>query len=77
MRIYRKTYSIRAVLSTMFLMSAKKCEKYEIFSGIFALNFCEVRRFFSRQKPAFLFPTENRRQLRFVAPHPYLRVHDN
>ena len=43
-------------------------EKYEIFSRIFALKFCKFRRFFSRQKPAFLFPTKNRRQLRFTAP---------
>ena len=43
----------------------KKCE---IFSGIFALKFCEFRRFFSRQKPAFLFPAKNLRQPRFTAP---------
>ena len=50
---------------TVFPVSAKKCE---IFFGIFALKFCEFRRFFSSQKPAFLFPTKNRRHLRFVAP---------
>ena len=48
----------------VFPINAKKCE---IFSGIFALKFCEFRRFFSRQKPAFLFPAKNRRQLRFTA----------
>ena len=53
----------------MFPISAKKCE---IFSDIFTLNFCEVRRFFSRQKLAFLFPVENRRQLQFTTPRPYL-----
>ena len=40
----------------MFPISAKKCEKCEIFSGIFALKFCEFWRFFSCQKPAFFFP---------------------
>ena len=49
-----------------------KRKKSEIFSGIFALNFCEVRHFFSCQKLAFLFPAENRRQLQFVTPRPYL-----
>ena len=47
----------------VFPISAKKCE---IFSGIFALKFCEFRRFFSRQKPAFLFPAKNLRQPRFT-----------
>ena len=56
----------------MFPVSAKKCEKCKIHSGIFALNFCEVRRFFSCQKPAFLFSVENRRQLWFMVPRPYL-----
>ena len=49
----------------MFPISAKKCE---IFSGIFALKFCEFQRFFSRQKPAFLFPAKNLRQSRFTTP---------
>ena len=53
---------------SVFPISAKKCNKCEIFSGIFALKFCEFRRFFSRQKPAFLFPAKNRRQLQFTAP---------
>ena len=35
----------------MFPISAKKCKKYEFFSSILALNFCEFRRFFSSQKP--------------------------
>ena len=48
----------------VFPISAKKCK---IFSGIFALKFCEFRRFFSRQKSAFLFPAKNRRQLWFTA----------
>ena len=52
----------------VFPISAKKCEKCEIFSGIFSLKFCKFRRFFSRQKPAFLFPAKNLRQLRFTAP---------
>ena len=52
----------------MFPISAKKCEECEIFSGIFTLKFCEFRRFFSRQKPAFLFPAKNGRQPRFTAP---------
>ena len=52
----------------MFPISAKKCEKCKIFSGIFALKFCKFRRFFSCQKPAFLFPTKNCRQLRFTMP---------
>ena len=56
------------VLTPVFPISAKKCEKCEIFSGIFALKFCEFRRFFSRQKPAFLFPAKNLRQPRFTAP---------
>ena len=45
-------------------MSAKKCK---IFSGIYALKFCEFRRFFSCQKPAFLFLVKNHRKLRFAA----------
>ena len=49
----------------MFPISAEKCE---IFFGIFALKFCELRRFFSRQKPAFLFPAKNCRQLWVTAP---------
>ena len=48
----------------MFPISAKKCK---IFFGIFALKFCEFRRFFLRPKPAFLFPAKNRRQLRIMA----------
>ena len=51
--------------SAVFPISAKKCE---IFSSILALKFCEFRRFFSRQKMAFLFPAKNRRQLQFTAP---------
>ena len=54
-----------ARLAPVFPISTKKCE---IFFGIFALKFCKFRRFFSRQKPAFLFPAKNRRQLRFTAP---------
>ena len=54
-------------MQPVFPISAKKCEKCEIFSGIFALKFCEFPRFFSRQKPAFLFPAKNRRQPRFTA----------
>ena len=66
---YRSCYAIRLWYSgSVFPISAKKCEKCEIFSGIFALKFCEFRRFFSRQKPAFLFPAKNRRQPRFTAP---------
>ena len=53
---------------SVFPISAKKCEKCEIFSGIFALKFCEFRRFFSRQKPAFLFSAKNLRQPRVTAP---------
>ena len=52
----------------MFPISAKKCENCEIFSCIFALKVCEFRRFFSHQKPAFLFPAKNLRQPRFTAP---------
>ena len=54
------------VPKSVFPISAKKCE---IFSGILALNYCEFRRFFSRQKLAFLFPAINLRQPRFTAPH--------
>ena len=57
-----------APLPPVFPISVKKCEKCKIFSGIFALKFCELWRFFSRQKPAFLFPAKNRRQPRFTAP---------
>ena len=42
------------------------------FSGIFALKFCEFRRFFSRQKPAFLFTAKNQRQRQFTAPRSYM-----
>ena len=49
-----------------------KCKKVRNFFGIFALNFFEVWRFFSLQKPAFLFPAEKRRQLRFAMPRSYL-----
>ena len=56
-------------LSSVLPVSAKKCEKCEIFSGVFALKFWEFRRFFSHQKPAFLFLAKNLRQLRFTAPH--------
>ena len=50
----------------VFPISAKKCKKCKIFSGIFALKFCEFRHFFSCQKPVFLFATKNRRQLWFT-----------
>ena len=54
-------------LGSVFPISAKKCE---IFCGIFALKFCEFQRFFSRQKPTFLFPAKNLRQPQFMtAPH--------
>ena len=52
----------------MLPISAKKCKKCKILSGIFALKFCEYQRFFSRQKLAFLFPAKNRRQLQVRAP---------
>ena len=55
---------------SVFPIIAKKCD---IVSGIFALKFCELRRFFSCLKPAFLFPAKNRRQLqRFTVPHSYM-----
>ena len=50
----------------MFPISEKKCK---IFSGIFALNFCEFWHIFSCQKLAFLFPTKNCRPLLFMVPH--------
>ena len=53
---------------TVFPISTKKCEKCEIVSSIFALKFCEFRRFFSHLKPAYLCPAKNRRQLQFTAP---------
>ena len=56
------------LLGAVFPISAKKCEKCNIFSGIWSLKFCKFQRFFSRQKPAFLFPAKNHRQLRFTVP---------
>ena len=53
----------------VFISVPYKRKKVRNFSGIFALKFCEFMRFFSRQKPAFLFPAKNRGQLRFTAPH--------
>ena len=47
--------AILEAIWSVFPISAKKCE---IFSGILALKFCEFWRFFSRQKPAFLFPAK-------------------
>ena len=54
----RLSGSLFLISTPVFPISAKKCE---IFSGIFALKFCEFRRFFSRQKPAILFPPKKRR----------------
>ena len=42
-------------LPTVLPISAKQCDKCEIFSGNFALKFCEFRRFFSRQNLRFCF----------------------
>ena len=74
---YRKTiffnaepYQIGSIMKAIIRSSVPyKRKKIEIFSGIFALKFCEFWHFFSRQKPALLFPAQNHRQPRFTAPH--------
>ena len=62
---YMPDTTVPVVSRRVFPKSAKK---WEIFFGIFALKFCEFRRFFSRQKSTFLSLVKNHRQLWFTAP---------
>ena len=45
-----------------------KRKKVRNFFRHFCTEILQIPGFFSRQKPAFLFPAKNRRQLRFTAP---------